>query len=216
MTTFDFAAFGVIFACIVISALRGLMGEVIAFSGWLIALFSARAFAEEVSQSVFASMHPREMAVVSAFALIYISVRVVLALFSQLVGAVIKKDRLSSVNRLLGGLLGAVKGFVIVSIAVLLCAFSDLPDSPDWQESFSASFFESSALWCKPYLPEFLAKQVAFKHEGFMLDGDMPPAIEKTASGVGEHEKSEKTAHEKTTGRKTGSEVPAHPRKKSE
>ena len=44
MTTFDLFAFGTILFCIVLSAMRGLMGEVFSFVGWLVALAIARFF----------------------------------------------------------------------------------------------------------------------------------------------------------------------------
>ena len=169
MTTFDLFAFGTILFCIVLSAMRGLMGEVFSFVGWLVALAIARFAAVDVSNFMFSSMQPRELAVVCAFVATYVAARLALAFTHQVFDLVIKKAHLSTLNRLGGAVLGSLKGVLVVSIAVLLCAFSDLPKSSEWRDAISAPFFESIALMGTPYLPEFLAKQVNFDHSDAAL-----------------------------------------------
>ena len=164
MTTFDLFAFGTILFCIVLSAMRGLMGEVFSFVGWLVALAIARFAAVDVSNFMFSSMQPRELAVVCAFVATYFAARLMLTFTHQVFDLVIKKAHLSTLNRLGGAVLGSLKGVLVVSIAVLLCAFSDLPKSSEWRDAISAPFFENIALMGTPYLPEFLAKQVKFDH----------------------------------------------------
>lgn len=169
MTTFDLFAFGTILFCIVLSAMRGLMGEVFSFVGWLVALAIARFLAVDVSNFMFSSMQPRELAVVCAFVATYVAARLALAFTHQVFDLVIKKAHLSTLNRIGGAALGSLKGVLVVSITVLLCAFSDLPKSSEWRDSISAPFFESIALMGTPYLPEFLAKQVKFDHNDTAL-----------------------------------------------
>ena len=164
MTTFDLFAFGTILFCIALSAMRGLMGEVFSFVGWLVALAIARFLAVDVSNFMFSSMQPRELAVVCAFVATYVAARLALAFTHQVFDLVIKKVHLSTLNRIGGATLGSLKGVLVVSITVLLCAFSDLPKSSEWRDSISAPFFENIALMGTPYLPEFLAKQVKFDH----------------------------------------------------
>ena len=177
MTTFDLFAFGTILFCIVLSAMRGLMGEVFSFVGWLVAL--------DVSNFMFSSMQPRELAVVCAFVATYVAARLALAFTHQVFDLVIKKAHLSTLNRIGGAALGSLKGVLVVSITVLLCAFSDLPKSSEWRDSISAPFFESIALMGTPYLPEFLAKQVNFDHTDTALPlGALPKAGNGGANGA--------------------------------
>ena len=185
MTTFDLFAFGTILFCIVLSAIRGLMGEVFSFVGWLVALAVARFAAVDVSNIMFSSMQPRELAVVCAFVATYVAARLALAFTHQVFDLVIKKAHLSTLNRLGGAVLGSLKGVLVVSIAVLLCAFSDLPKSSEWRDSASAPFFESIALMGTPYLPEFLAKQVNFDHNDTALPlGALPQTGNSRANGA--------------------------------
>lgn len=185
MTTFDLFAFGTILFCIVLSAMRGLMGEVFSFVGWLVALTIARFLAVDVSNFMFSSMQPRELAVVCAFVATYVAARLALAFTHQVFDLVIKKSHLSTLNRIGGAALGSLKGVLVVSITVLLCAFSDLPKSSEWRDSISAPFFESIALMGTPYLPEFLAKQVNFDHSDAALPlGALPKTGNHAADGA--------------------------------
>lgn len=167
-TTFDIAALLTVLVCLAISAMRGLMGEVVSFVGWIVALILARALAVPVSDVVFTSMNPRPMAVVCAFVLVYIIARIAIVLLHQVLDLVVKKVKLSGVNRMLGGILGTIKGVLVVGLVVLACSFSNLPQDPEWRNAVTAPFFEHIALMEKDYLPDFLANQVQLPSKGNM------------------------------------------------
>ena len=80
---------------------------------------------------------------------------------SLLTGA-IKAIGLGGVNRFLGAVFGLLRGFAVVTLAVLVCAFTDLPKSDEWQNAYSSPFFEGAASVAVPYLPEYLAKKVSY------------------------------------------------------
>ena len=63
---------------------------------------------------------------------------------------------------LLGAVFGAAKGVLIITLAVLVCSFTDLPQTPDWRQSFSAVYFEALAQLAVPYLPPVVADQVQY------------------------------------------------------
>lgn len=167
-TTFDIAALLTVLVCLTISAMRGLMGEVVSFAGWIVALILARALAVPVSDIVFTSMNPRPMAVVCAFVLVYIVARIGIVLLHQVLDLVVKKVKLSGVNRMLGGILGTIKGVLVVGLVVLACSFSNLPQDLEWRNAATAPFFEHIALMEKDYLPDFLANQVQLPSKGNM------------------------------------------------
>lgn len=159
-TAFDFLALITLLVCTAMSAMRGLVAGLIALGGWIVALILARMLAVPVSDVVFSAMQPRPLAVVCAFVLVYILVRIGTVFLQYLLDMIVKTAQLSTLNRLLGGLLGAFKGVLVVSFVVLACMFSDLPQEAAWQQSFSAPFFEEIARLAIPYLPDFLAEQL--------------------------------------------------------
>lgn len=138
-TTFDIAALLTVLVCLSISAMRGLMGEVVSFVGWIVALILARALAVPVSDVVFTSMNPRPMAVMCAFVLVYIGAHWHRAAAPSF-GFGGEKVKLSGVNRMLGGILGTIKGVLVVGLVVLACSFSNLPQDPEWRNAATAPF----------------------------------------------------------------------------
>lgn len=166
LTTFDFLAIGTIFACLLLSAIRGLVRELLDFFGWIVALLLARNFATSAADTFMPTMTPRELAVVCGFVLVYIACRIAIMLLNHILDFTLDKTKLTSINRVLGALVGGMKGILFVSIAVLVCSFSSLPDSEEWKHAMSAPFFEQIASYAVPYLPDFLQNQVVLPHSG--------------------------------------------------
>ena len=59
MTAFDLIAFGIVFVCAAISAMRGLVGELVSFAGWIATLAAARIGAVDAAGTLFPDMRPR-------------------------------------------------------------------------------------------------------------------------------------------------------------
>jgi membrane protein required for colicin V production len=51
---------------------------------------------------------------------------------------------------------------LLVIIIVLLVGFTNLPKKPFWREAWSSKPLQSMALFTKDFLPENLAKKVAY------------------------------------------------------
>lgn len=162
MTTFDVLALGVIALSIVVSMMRGLVAEVASLIILIVAFMVARVFSSPVADIAFASINPHALAVVMAFVLLFVAAWVVQRLLRSLLTSALSAMGLGGVNKLLGALFGAVKGVLMVTLAVLVCAFTDLPQSEAWQQSQTAFVFEALAQLAMPYLPPFMADKVQY------------------------------------------------------
>lgn len=162
MTLFDLLALGFISISAIVSMMRGMVAEVVSMIGWLLALVVAKVMAVPFAQSVLTGIQPAPLAVVVAFVLLFVVVWVVLYFVRSLLSGMVSAMGLGGVNRVLGGVLGAIKGVVLVTLAVLVCAFTDLPKTPQWQQAQTAFVFEALAQLTVPYLPPFVAEQVHY------------------------------------------------------
>lgn len=160
--TFDVAVGIIMFSCILLSTSRGMIDELFDFFGWIIALLLARLSANSVAAIAFPAMQPESMGVLCAFVLVFIVTRIILHLANYALHYFVKTTKLSNVNRLLGGLLGALKGVLFVTLGVFVCAFSDLPKSVEWQTAKSSRFFERNVEILASYMPPFLGSQIQF------------------------------------------------------
>ncbi|MDF7676302.1 CvpA family protein [Neisseriaceae bacterium ESL0693] len=159
MTLFDLLALGVIAVCVIISMMRGLVAEVASLLCWVAAFILGRLFANDVADVVFRTMQPRALAVGLSFMLIFIAAWIGQRLLRSLVTSVLSAIGLGGINRALGACFGLIKGTLIVTLVVLVCSFTDLPQTQPWRESQSAVWFENLARLALPYLPSFVATQ---------------------------------------------------------
>ncbi|RGB15798.1 hypothetical protein CGC62_05270 [Neisseria meningitidis] len=51
--------------------------------------------------------------------------------------------RIAFRNRILGGVFGALKGILIITLLVMLASKTDLPDTEEWRQSYTLPFFVS-------------------------------------------------------------------------
>lgn len=161
-TTFDLFALGIVIACIVVSTMRGMVSELFHFCGWIISLLMARLLSSPIANVVFPAMQPRALAVMCSFVFVFMIARILQQALLIILNSAINKAKLTSVNRIMGGILGLLKGILFVSIGVFACSFSTLPQEDGWRNAASAPFFESIVNGAIPYLPEIFANQVHF------------------------------------------------------
>ena len=149
MTLFDIFALCAIGLSVILAMMRGLVGEVLSLVSWVLSLIAAK-------------MAAQALAAVAGFIAGFAAALLLLFFLRSLLTGVIKAIGLGGVNRFLGAVFGLLRGFAVVTLAVLVCAFTDLPKSDEWQNAYSSPFFEGAASVAVPYLPEYLAKKVSY------------------------------------------------------
>ena len=162
MAMFDMLALGVVFICIVLSMMRGVIAELLGLLTWIVALLVAKIFAVSFAQVALTSIQPEAFSVVVGFVLLFVAAWLAQYFLRSLLTNAVSAVGLGSINRLFGGLFGAAKGIIIVTIAVLVCAFTDLPKTDGWRTALSAPYFEALAIVAVPYLPPVMADQIKY------------------------------------------------------
>ena len=162
MAIFDIVALGIIVVCILISMMRGVIAEVASLVIWVVAFLVAKMFAAPFAAVALTSVQPPQFAVAVGFILLFVAAWLVQHFLRSLLTSAVSAIGLGGVNRLLGAVFGAAKGVLLITLAVLVCSFSDLPHTPDSRQSFSAVYFEALAQLAVPYLPPVVADQVQY------------------------------------------------------
>lgn len=162
ITVFDILAFGVIALCVLISMMRGAVAEVASLATWIVAFLAAKAFAAPFAAIAFKSVEPYPLAFALGFASVFFAAWLMQHFLRSLLTSALSAVGLGGFNRLLGGILGAAKGILLVTLAVLACSFTDLPQTEDWRQSYSAGYFEMLVQLALPYLPAALADKVQY------------------------------------------------------
>ena len=116
--------------------------------GWLVLVFGARG-AELLGPWVSL---PEARYLLASLALFFSAVFFTY-LLALVLGAVVKRQGLSGMNRALGMILGAARGVLLVTVMALLARLTPLPGNPWWSGSLLLPLFERPALWVQHSLP---------------------------------------------------------------
>ena len=156
----------VIIALIALSAIlslfRGFVREAVALVTWLVALWVAMAFYEDLAAILSQWISLPSAQRITAFAVLFICVLLLGAIVNFLASKLVNKTGLTGTDKLLGIVFGVARGGVIVAILVLLAGLTPLPQDPWWQDSQLLGYFQELAMWMRSYLPNEIADNITY------------------------------------------------------
>mgnify|MGYP001594373402 FL=1 len=156
----------VILALIVLSAIlslfRGFVKEAVALATWLIALWVAMTFYEELAAVLAQWIELASARKITAFGLLFVAVLLLGAIVNFVAGMLVSRTGLTGTDKLLGIVFGVARGGVIVAILVLLGGLTPFPPDPWWQDSQFLDYFEEFALWMRNFLPGEIADNITY------------------------------------------------------
>ena len=156
----------VILALVVLSAIlslfRGFVKEAMALATWLVALWVAMLFYEDLAAwlSQWIELASAQKAV--AFGMLFVCVLLLGAIVNYLAGKLVSKTGLTGTDKMLGVVFGVARGGVIITILVLLAGLTPFPQDAWWQNSQFLGYFEEFALWMRNFLPGEIADNISY------------------------------------------------------
>jgi membrane protein required for colicin V production len=156
----------VILALIVLSAVlslfRGFVKEAVALATWLVALWVAMTFYEELAAWLSQWIELVSAQKITAFGILFVCVLLLGAVVNFLAGKLVSRTGLTGTDKLLGIVFGVARGGVIVAILVLLAGLTPFPQDPWWQDSQFLGYFEEFAMWMRNFLPGEIADSITY------------------------------------------------------
>jgi membrane protein required for colicin V production len=162
VTIFDYLVLFVLIASIVISTLRGLVKEILSLVSWIVAFVVANMYGATLAPMLPEIIPGDMMRLILAFVVLFIGVRLLMALLMMAVDALIKASGLSLADRGLGGLFGLARGIIFVLAAVIVAGMTDLPKQAFWTNALLSPMAETGVRTVKPFLPPALSRHVNF------------------------------------------------------
>lgn len=162
MTVFDYAVAVVIALSVVLGWWRGFVYEFVSLTGWVAAYFVAKLFAADVIEYVpnLASSITTKTTV--AYLVLFTGTLLLSGIIAWLLSKLIKFAGMGLMDGVMGGAFGLIRGMLLVVMLVLLAGLTSLPKKPFWREAWSSKSLQSVALFTKDFLPENVAKKVAY------------------------------------------------------
>lgn len=162
MTWLDYAVLGVMGVSIIWGVWRGLVREVIAILGWIVAFLAANLFAGPLSVSLPKSIPTPELRLLVAFLAVFIGALAVTTLVGLLLSRVVKAIGLGGLDRVLGGGFGIARGLLIVLAFTLLAGLTSLPRKAIWRDSVVGTPLAGAARLIRPWLPQAFAERLRY------------------------------------------------------
>ena len=163
MTAFDYIVIGISFASLLIGLWRGVIGEIIALTAWVLAFFAAKFWGTEVARVVFGGLADPGVRIVAAWVLVFVVVLLAMSLLRLALRSLLKVLGLTLTDRLLGVIFGAARGLLIVLALVAAGGMTEAPKEKWWSEAQFAAPLETAVLASKPWLPPEVAKRIRFR-----------------------------------------------------
>jgi membrane protein required for colicin V production len=132
MTWVDAAAISIIILSALFSLVRGFVREMLGVAAWLGAAFAALKGYVYIQPYVASIVSVHNLITPISIGVVFIVILILLSIISAYVGGLVRESALSSLDRSLGLVFGAVRGFVIVALAYIgLSVFVPAAQWPD-------------------------------------------------------------------------------------
>ena len=163
MTIFDYIIIAIVAVSVILGVWRGVVGEILALIAWGLAILAARWWGDEVANILVTVIAHPVLRLVAAWALIFIAVLILMALLRMAVSGLLKAIGLSPINRILGMVVGVVRGLLIVLLLVAVGGITMLPKERWWVEAYFSAPMETAVIASKPWLPPEVAQRIRFR-----------------------------------------------------
>ncbi len=144
MNWFDYVALGVILFFGLISLSRGFVKEFISLIIWIAGLILAFKFAPLLHEHIRRLFNVNLAGYIASFVVIFIATWLLGLFIASLLKPVTSHASVGPSDRLLSGLCGALKGFLLVSVFLMFAGVSSLKDTELMQDSFLVPHFKQS------------------------------------------------------------------------
>ncbi len=163
MTAFDWIVLAVLVVSIGVGVWRGLVSEVLALAAWVVAFVVARLFGAAAGEWLHAWLADAALRTLAGTVLVFLAVLLLFGLARWLARSLLQAVGLGPLDRLLGGLFGALRAGVVLVLLVVLAGMTALPRERWWARASFAPPLEAAAVALKPWLPVALAQRIRYR-----------------------------------------------------
>jgi membrane protein required for colicin V production len=169
-TVLDLVVLGIVAVSALLAAVRGVTREVLAIVAWVVAAAVAWSFYPLLLPTVKQHVSSDTVALVGSIAAIFLIVLVIVSIITVKISDVVLDSRIGAVDRSLGFLFGAARGFLICTIGWVFLAWLVQGKVPDWAaQARSRPMLEKSG--------DALVAQLPENPEGFLKQFKKPKPV---------------------------------------
>ena len=173
-TLFDAAVALVIVVSAILAYSRGLIREILAIAGWIIAAVAAFALAP-IAEPLMGEIPfvgnilggSCELTIITAFAAVFAVMLMIVALFTPLFSSLIRNSALGGVDQALGFFFGGLRGILLIAVAIMVYQAADIPPDtlPMVENSYSITLFGGVQQGLSEQLPQDAPNWIVQRYE---------------------------------------------------
>jgi membrane protein required for colicin V production len=157
----DLALIAIVLVSALLSMVRGFTREILAIASWAAAFVAAYLFYPQLLPYLGEYIHKPELAVAAAVAIIFFGVLIVVSVVTVRLSDAILDSRVGPLDRTLGFVFGAVRGFALGVIAFMLFNYLAPKAQPEWvTNAKTRPILEASGEQLVAMLPDNLASSI--------------------------------------------------------
>jgi membrane protein required for colicin V production len=138
----------------VVGLWRGLVFELMALVGWVVAYIAAQAASPLLAAHLPLGLPGSALRQLAAFALVFLAVLIAWTILARLVRLLVHATPLTLIDRVLGAGFGLLRGAVLLLLVSTVVAFTPAARSQPWQDSQGAAWLGVALQGLKPVLPD--------------------------------------------------------------
>jgi membrane protein required for colicin V production len=154
----DWALLAVLLLSVLLGLVRGLVFELLALAGWVVAWFAAVWLAPLAAAWLPAGSASPGVRHAASFAACFLFVLIAWALLARLVRSLVQATPLSLIDRVLGAVFGLLRGGLLLLVLAAVLALTPAAQSADWRRSMGAAWLQAAKQALKPLLPTQLSE----------------------------------------------------------
>ncbi|MEQ1519006.1 MAG: CvpA family protein [Usitatibacteraceae bacterium] len=163
MNELDYAIIIVVLVSLAIGAWRGAIREIINIASWVVAFILAHAFSADLAPYFADWMTEPVYRLVVAWIVIFVAVLIFASLLASLLSELVRKLGLSGLDRVLGAIVGLLRGGLVIVVLALVAGMTKFPQSALWKNAALTPPVEVAALYARALLPQSLASRIVYR-----------------------------------------------------
>lgn len=143
----------------ILALIRGLVREVLSLISWFIAIYTGAQFASVLKPTMLKYIDNELMASAAGGFIIFLLTLIILTILSHIIAKSVRNSSLSAIDRSLGFIFGALRGFLVVALIYLggTLIFTNDKEYPKWlTEAKTQPALHVAATWLQSMMPKDL------------------------------------------------------------
>jgi membrane protein required for colicin V production len=161
MATFDFIILGIVLLSAIVGLVRGFLREICSLVTWVLAIWLAWRLGPLLVPYLGGALSKEPYGLWAGRTIVFVLVLVAGAIVGFLVNHFVRLSLFSGLDRMLGFLLGVVRGVVIVAMVIILAQVARLDDEGWWQRSRLVPALTPVATLLRAMIGEYLPADAA-------------------------------------------------------